>query len=84
MGDYQKDLALMRWAHPRLLLSDELEKALVDAWLQAAPGNDQHRVLDAGCGFQNGLNSVPRIGSGLRLPRFEYSAHDRYSWPRNA
>ena len=33
-------------------------------------------------GFQDGLNSVPSIKSELRLPKFSYSAHEPYEWPR--
>ena len=55
MGEYQRDLAIMRWAHPRLPMSDVEEQAIVNAWLQSARGDGEHSVLDAGCGFQNGL-----------------------------
>jgi SAM-dependent methyltransferase len=55
MGNYQRDLALMRRVHPRLPMSDVEEKAIVNAWLQSATDDGEHRVLDAGCGFQNGL-----------------------------
>lgn len=54
MGRYQSDLALMLRAHPGMPLSDVAEKAIVNAWLQSA-GDGTYRILDAGCGFQNGL-----------------------------
>ena len=52
---YQKQLAMMQRIHPRLPRPQLLERAFVDVWLQGATGNDLQRVLDAGCGFQNGL-----------------------------
>jgi SAM-dependent methyltransferase len=52
---YQKQLAMMQRIHPRLPRPQVQERAFVDTWLQAATGNGLHRVLDAGCGFQNGL-----------------------------
>ncbi len=55
MGRYQSDLALMRRAHPGLPLSYVEEKAIVDAWLASVAGDGRLRILDAGCGFQNGL-----------------------------
>jgi hypothetical protein len=32
-------------------------------------------------GFVKNSMQTPRITEELRLPAFEYSAHDRYAWP---
>jgi hypothetical protein len=34
-------------------------------------------------GFVKNAVQTPRITEELRLPTFEYSAHDRYAWPRS-
>lgn len=55
MSRYERQMALMRRVHPRLPQRHQQEMTFVDAWLQAATGSEMRRVLDAGCGFQNGL-----------------------------
>jgi len=34
-------------------------------------------------GFVKNSVQTPRITEELRLPAFEYSAHERYAWPRS-
>jgi len=60
MSRYSEQLASMLRIHPRLPQSDVQEQAIVDAWLAGATGSELPRVLDAGCGFQNGLVKLYR------------------------